>query len=133
MPQIQKSGRKSKKVPSLPDYYTNVPPASFGQTNLFPVSSESVGHSQLLLPKQLCLEFEWLKKVFLSMDAQESVSLSWASHHASKERQQHFEISLSAMMPLFQESAHSVAMMKHAMDLAKTTIQFLNPDPSDCR
>lgn len=119
MPQIQKSGTKSKKVPSLPDYYTNVLPASFRQGNPVPVSSESVGHSQLMLQKNLCLEYEWLEKVCLSMETQEAVSLSWPAHHASKERHPHFEISLSAMMPLFPESAHSVAMIKHAMDLAK--------------
>ena len=127
LPQIQKSGTKSKKVPCLPDYYTNVPPASFGQSNPVPLSEESVGHNQLMLPKQLSLEYQWLKKVCLSMDTEETVSLSWSAHHASQERQPQFEISLSAMMPLFPELAHSVAMIKHAMDLAKTTTTFLNP------
>lgn len=127
LPQTQRSGTKSKKVPSLPEYYTNVPPASFGQSNPVPVSSESVGHSQLVLPNHLCLEYQWLQKVCLSMDTEEAVSLSWPAHHASMERNPHFEISLSAMMPLFPESAHSVAMIKHAMDLVKATTTFLNP------
>ena len=125
--QIQKSGTKSKKVPSLPDYYTNVPPASFGQSNPCPVSSESAGHSQLVLPKHLSLEYEWLEEVCLSMDTQEAVSISWPAHHAAKKRQPKLEKSLSAMMSLFQESAHSVAIIKHSMDVAKATTNFLNP------
>ena len=31
------------------------------------------------------------------------------------------------MMPLFPESSHSVAMIKHCMDVAKATTNFLNP------
>lgn len=31
------------------------------------------------------------------------------------------------MLPLFQEAAHSVAMIKHAVDIARATTQFLNP------
>ena len=86
LPQIRKSGTKSKKVTSLPDYYTNLAPASFERINSCPVSSDSTGHSQLVIPKHLSLDHEWLEKVRLSMDTHEAASLTWSAHHASKKR-----------------------------------------------
>ena len=55
------------------------------------------------------------------------VSASWAAHQASQKRQPHFGVSLPLMLPLFKESVHSVAMMKHAMDIDNSTTHFLNP------
>lgn len=80
-----------------------------------------------MLSKHISLEYEWLEKVSLSDRSENAVSISWAAHHASQKRQAPFEISLSSMLPLFQEEAHSVAMIKHAMDIARATTQFLNP------
>ena len=79
------------------------------------------GCKEITLLKQLALEYEWFEKVSISLDHENDLC------HASKGRQSHFEISLSTLMPLFPESAHSVAMVKHAMDIAKKTTNFLNP------
>ena len=118
---------KSKKVPSLSEYYTNVPPAHFKKGNPFLHVHLAFGCKEITLSKQLALEYEWFEKVSISLDHENETSLSWAAHHASKGHQSHFEISLSTLMPLFPESAYSVAMVKHAMDIAKKTTNFLNP------
>ena len=34
---------------------------------------------------------------------------------------------INALLPLFLDSAHSVAMIKHSMEMVKTTVQYLNP------
>ncbi len=120
------TGTKSKNFPSLPEYYTHVPPAHFKQDNPIPTSSKGVGHQQLVLSKQMSIEYEWLEKFTLSNNSDTDITVSWAAHHASQKRQPCFEVSLSPMLPLFKESAHSVAMMKHAMDIAKSTTSFLN-------
>ena len=32
----------------------------------------------------------------------------------------------TALLPLFQESAHTVAMIKHSMDMVKSAVEHLN-------
>ena len=39
----------------------------------------------------------------------------------------HVNISISSLMPILQEQAHSVATIKHAMDKVKEVTSFLNP------
>ena len=104
---ITSSANKSKRVPSLPEHYTNVPPAYFKQGYPCPTTSQGRDVKQPILLKQLSLEYEWLEKVNISMETDDAVAVSWAAYHASQKRQLEFEISLSALMP------HSVAMIKH--------------------
>ena len=37
------------------------------------------------------------------------------------------EVSFSSLLSLFQEQAHSVAMIKHSIDKVKERVNFLNP------
>ena len=36
-------------------------------------------------------------------------------------------VAINALLPLFLENAHSVAMIKCFMDIVKTSVQYLNP------
>lgn len=127
MTQGIQSGITSKKVLSLPKYDTNVPSAHFKHGDPLPSSSESLGHQHAVLSKHICLEYEWPEKVSLSDRSDNAISISWAEHHTSQKRQPPFDISLSSMVPLPSESAHSVAVIKHAMNIARPNILFIIP------
>ena len=57
----------------------------------------------------------------------DAVSITWSAHHATQKRSSPFEVSLSAIMPLWRDQAHSVATIKHAMAKVRDTVAFLNP------
>ena len=58
-----------------------------------------------------------------SGDTKNPGNISWAAHHVLSESQaaQHTNITVTptALLPLFHDQAHSVAMIRHAMDVVK--------------
>jgi len=54
--------------------------------------------------------------------------LSWAAFYANMQPSSVLKKANIALMPLFHDNAHSVAMIKHDMIIAKKAIQYLNPD-----
>lgn len=74
---------------------------------------------------------EWLQHVRKHIENNSETSspknLSWSSYHANQLPQSTRPASVTALMPLFNESAHTVAMIKHSMDVISTTVQNLNP------
>ena len=79
------------------------------------------------LKPQLALEYEWLEKVCVTEEVDGAVNVTWSAHHASKKRSAPFEVSITALLPLLQDQAHSVATIKHVMDKISDTVAFLNP------
>ena len=63
-----------------------------------------------------------LKKVNLAKDEW----VSWSAYHASIQKTEIPPVAINALLPLFLENAHSVAMIKHSMDIVKTSVQYLN-------
>ena len=57
----------------------------------------------------------------------DAVSITWAVHHATQKRGKPFEVSISSLLPLIRDHAHSVATIKHAMEKIRYTVVFLNP------
>ncbi|CAG9769504.1 unnamed protein product [Ceutorhynchus assimilis] len=51
---------------------------------------------------------------------------SWSSYHAQEQRVKDKHKDTSALMPLFNEKSNTHSMIKHSMDLVKTTMQYLN-------
>ena len=51
----------------------------------------------------------------------DAVSVTWASHHATQKMSQPFEVSITSLLLLLRDQAHSVATLKH------DTVAFLNP------
>ena len=81
-----------------------------------------------LLKLQLALEYEWLKKVCVTEEVDSAVNVTWSVHHASKKRSAPFDIvSITALLPLLRDQAHSVATIKHVMNKISDTVAFLNP------
>ena len=54
----------------------------------------------------------------------ENVSL--AAYHAKHQESQDKIITPTALLPLFQENAHTVALIKHSMDVVKSAVEHLN-------
>ena len=54
-------------------------------------------------------------------------NISWAAYHASHQPSQSHAICPTALLPLFLESAHTVAMIKHSFHVVKSAIEHLNP------
>lgn len=115
-----------KKVSELPDSYTNVHPAFFAKKNPSPPRSNVTYTSLPSLP--LKDEYEWLQKVSLTQEVGDEVYISWSAHHAEKKRGLEFEVSITSLLPLLRDEAHSVATVRHSMDKVKDAISHLNPN-----
>ena len=53
--------------------------------------------------------------------------MSWAAFHASLQPPLVHQVDLVALLPLFLENAHSVAMIRHGMNVVNDVVQHLNP------
>jgi len=62
------------------------------------------------------MEYEWLQFVSLT-DAVENVP--WSSYHASRMKGPQVEVSITLLLLLLSDQAHSVATIKHTMDQVK--------------
>lgn len=55
-------------------------------------------------------------------------NVSWAAYHSTNEQPSQSSTSLvSALLPLFPDEAKSAAMIKHALDVIKSSTNYLNP------
>lgn len=113
-----------KKVPELPEAFTNVKPAYMMKKPNPPAVPSPTLHS---IQPYLKEEYNWLEEVSLTESVGDSLSITWASHHASQKRSQPFEVSITSLLPLIRDQAHSVATIKHAMEKVRDTVAFLNP------
>ena len=116
-----------RKVPELPETYTNVPPAFFSRKNPEPsITNNTSLPDPSLFRSELRLEYEWLEKVHDTTDEGDSSNVTWSAHHASQKRASKAETSIVSLLPLLRDHAHSVATIKHAMDKVKEAVAFLN-------
>ena len=75
-------------------------------------------------------ECAWLEQVCLTENVTDAVSITWAVHHATQKRGKPFEVSISSLLPLIRDQAHSIATFKHIMEKIRDTVSFLNPGQS---
>ena len=76
-------------------------------------------------------EHAWLSKVEDSLGKaklEEGDFLHWSAYHAQNQSEEILPCATIGLMPLFRENAHSVAMVKHAIVVAKDAIHHLNPE-----
>ncbi len=53
--------------------------------------------------------------------------VSWGAYDASRQQLQNIPASISSLLPLFYDNAHSVAMIKHGMTVLKAAVEHLKP------
>ena len=116
-----------KKLGALPNYYTNVPPVQ-GSVKGSPVPD--IGLKSLAREKTSS-DDTWLEHVREHIENKTTASrdenISWAVYHAHNLSQSARPMSVTALLPLFHESAHTVAMIKHSMDVIASAVQHINP------
>ena len=118
-----------RKVPELPESFTSVPPAYVMNKKPNPPATIIPNLPEVSMFKNnLTQEYEWLDKVMLTENVDAQMSISWSAHHAKQRRNQPFEVSISSLLPLLRDSAHSVATIKHCMNKIGETVRFLNPE-----
>ena len=73
------------------------------------------------------MEYQWLEKVIVTEEVDGAVNLTWSAHHASMKRGPEFEVSITSLLPLLRDQAHSAATVKHVMQKVQDAVAFLNP------
>ncbi len=71
----------------------------------------------------------WLENTrsVLKDDVEACENTSWAAYHARHQDPKQPVITPTSLLPLFQESAHTVAMIRHSIDVVRNAVQHLNP------
>ena len=122
---------KMKDIMQLPDSYTEIVPfALYDDGVKVPLVNRPVvpGADSMVASREK--EEQWLKKVedlYKKNELSNNDNMSWAAYHASQQADYDREVSRLALLPLFKEEAHSVAMIKHAMDVVRNCTSHLNP------
>lgn len=131
VPVLNENVPKRKKISAIPACYMNIPPSALTKKDPFvPPTTGQTTPEATTLSNALAKEYEWLEHVQRLIRKSELAKddfLSWAAFHASVHQPSRDPPTAVALLPLFEESAHSVAMIKHSMDVVKATIQHLNP------
>jgi len=124
----------SRKIKPLPDSYSDVPPVRLKTDQpAVPASNGPFKGNCLALMDEVTEENKWLDTVKLVCDAgvtNESTEwLSWSAFHASRitSPTTGSNLAIISMLPLFQDSSNSVAMIRHSMNVVQNAVQLLNP------
>ena len=120
----------SKTVGHLPRYYTDVQLITTSVKHS-PVPSANVASLKRNDYKKCSeAEYRWLENTRKILDEGTEVhgleDISWAAFHASNQDSLGLVITPTALLPLFQESAHTVAMIRHSMDVVRSATEHLN-------
>ena len=78
-------------------------------------------------------EYQWLdnaSEVIESKSTAYSLDTSWAAFHASRQTPGIRATCSIVLLPLFLESAHTVAMIKHSLEVISKAVGHLNPGQS---
>jgi len=126
---------RRKTMSPLPDAYTTVAPVVLREKE--PAVPELPGpfiSESEMLTTTIQQQYTWLDHVSdvcenSSTDSEQDMKVSWAAFHASKIQptDTNTPIDISALLPLFADDSKSPAMIKHAMNIIKTAVDFLNP------
>lgn len=120
-----------KKVFNLPQDYTDIAPARLLTSRPFvPQMTGSIKPSRNVFPDVMDKEYEWLyhvRDLYKKNSLTTEDFISWAAFHATRQPQVPQDVAIGAMLPMFYENSHSVAMIKHGMKVVSKVVQFLNP------
>ncbi len=75
-------------------------------------------------------ELAWFNEVLKSFTMEQlnkTQWISWSAYHASIQNGIVPPPAIIALLPLFVENAHSVAMIKHSMTVVQAAVAHLNP------
>ena len=121
---------KTKSIKPLMETFSQGTPVTFHCDK--PSPHETIG---LAIPQSKRLESDelqvsWLKKVNLLLQKEHldiADNISWSAHFAQLQCSLSRPPAISGLMPLFYANAHSLAMVKHGMELIIKATEHLNP------
>ena len=121
---------RAKTIKPLPERYTVVNPAAYHNENPLPSRAGSP-----LVPGDTLLSSDttqttWLDKMndLLKEEGTHGtdVNISWSAHFAGLQDATH-PPAITGLLPLFHDNAHSLAMVKHGMNVIKEVTEHVNP------
>ena len=120
-------GGKLRRVPELPEAFTNIKPANLKENPAPPLTKDVILPSVHSITTHLKQEYAWLEKVHVTVEVGETINITWSAYHDSQARARPFHVSISSLLPLLRDEAHSVATIRHVMGKIRDTVEFLNP------
>ena len=124
----ERSDNASTFIRQLPQCYTDVPPETSSVKNV-PVPAARVISLDREPKTHTKEEHIWLENARQTIDGngERGENISWAAFHASRQPSEVRAICPTVLLPMFQESAHTVAMIRHSIDVVKTAVNHVNP------
>ena len=128
---VNLSSKSGKKSVCLPEYYTTIDAVMLSSMEpSIPETANQTSGDGHLLPMAKKQEHEWLNTVTAAIqtnaDASQS-AVSWSAFHGQRQVIKSIKPAVCALLPLFRESSNSIAMIKHAMDITKVAVNYINP------
>ena len=113
--------------------YTDVQPVAVQVKKdcYVPKRCKSVKPSLDLIGEGMKSEYQWLDKVkeLLEKDKLDKEDyISWSAHFASLQSQAPRSQAITALLPLFDENAHTMAMIQHSVTIVKEGVAYVNPN-----
>ena len=127
---------KQRHLLPLPSSYGEVQPLLLKVHEPFVPTVGNLNEINSLVPQTNLLdssrdkEYDWLKHAVSKMQKEELSEkewISWSAYHAMKQPPKTQKISIIALVPLFNELAHTPAMISHSMYFIKKITEYLNP------
>ena len=135
-PKVTVTKCSNNKLLALPNNYTSVPGVIMkDRINITLDNMMSNEHFELLqvsvdLDEQIKKEKEWMdnvRRIQILAEAEQIAEQShWAAYHAVCQQPSPTTKVVSAVPPIFHESAATRSMMKHSLDISLSTTNFLN-------
>jgi hypothetical protein len=115
------------KIKPLPDIYVNVPPATFPKKHPLSPKTDDLNYCT---QRQIDIEdgqHDWPLKLhsILNDPSIEAENVSWSAPFASLQKCVP-PPAITALLPLFRDNAHSLAMVKHGMDIIFRATDHVN-------
>ena len=139
-----------KTLPKLPLSYTQVPPVAHGKlscvvpslekplTTECPLAAPSIKFeyrysykfNNMLFHLNHSLLCKWLQHICIAAETGAGTSNeSWSAFHSCRDdcSSSGTPTAMSCLLPLFQEDASTIAMVRHSLDVIKKLIDITNP------
>ena len=130
---ISPDSPQKKTLTDLPESYTDVQPVAVQVKKDFyvPKGSKSVKPLSDLICEGRKSEYQWLDRVkeLLERDKPDKEDyISWSAHFASLQSKTPRSQAITALLPLFNENAQTMAMIQHSMKIFKEGVAYVNPN-----
>ena len=120
-----------KTIKSLPTSYTNVPPVLPIKDTIPPITYRQTSQTQVCVQNdEEKMQNHWFQKIKSAVGSQNNAQLtnvSWSAFFASSQICVPKPPAIVSLLPLFRDSAHTPAMVKHGMDIIKQITHQTNP------